>query len=55
MTFGGAKTGSLCDSALPLPQITVTLRMSVNMCIKEEYSRVPYFGINDFLDQTRLC
>lgn len=40
VTFGGTGRGSICDSALPLPLIIVILRMSVNVCIKKEYSRI---------------
>lgn len=47
--------GRICDSALPLSLMIVILRMSVNVCIKEEYSRVPYLGTNDILEQIILC
>lgn len=40
VTFGGTGRGSICDSALPLPLIIVILRISVNVCIKKEYSRI---------------
>lgn len=55
VTFEGAERGNICYSALPLPLTIVILRMSVNVCIKKEYSRFLSLGISDILDQIIPC